>query len=505
VKIDFLGLGMMAVLQDCREICHERGTPWELYEVPLDDTPTYDMMCRADTIGVFQIESRAQMATLPRIQPRKFYDVVIEVAIVRPGPIVGQVTSPLLRRRAGLEKIVCLDPAVDGELREVLERSYGIVLFQEQMLSIAMKLAGFDATQAEELRRALGFRRNNDRLEKATLELRSAMRRKNRSEEVIEKVVEATRSFALYGFPESHAFSFGLLAYVSTWLKVHHIAPFYAALLNNQPMGFYSPATLVQDGRRHGLRTRPVNVLHSEWNCTVEDDRTMRVGLRYVQGLQEKHAHQLVAARRERPFDSLADFLQRVPLPAHERRALAAVGAFAGLAEHRRAALWQVEAAWSAEESLFHSAQLIEEDAPPLEGMTLAERVQADFDGLRLTAGAHPMHLARQRLPDLWRASDLALGRDGEKVVIGGSVICRQRPGTAKGVVFISLEDETGVANSIVRSALFEKHRLLINEEPALRITGRLQNRDGVIHVQAEAIASLPLDEVPVQSSHDFH
>ena len=505
VKIDFLGLGMMAVLQDCREICHARGQPWELYEIPLDDTPTFDLMCRADTIGVFQIESRAQMATLPRIQPRKFYDVVIEVAIVRPGPIVGQVTSPMLRRRAGLEPIVCLDPEVHEELRDILTRSYGIVLFQEQMLAIAMKLAGFDATQAEELRRALGFRRNNDRLEKAAHALRTAMRQRGHGEQVIEKVVNATHSFALYGFPESHAFSFGLLAYASTWLKVHHIAPFYAALLNNQPMGFYSPATLVQDGRRHGLKTRPVSVLHSDWNCTVEDEHTMRIGLRYVQGLQEKHAQQLIAARRERPFDSLTDFLMRVPLPAHERRALAAVGAFAELAAHRRAALWQVEAAWSAEESLFHSAGLVEEDAPPLPGMTLTERVQADFDGLGLTAGAHPMHLARTRLPDLWRASDLALVRDGEKVIIGGSVICRQRPGTAKGVVFISLEDETGVANAIVRSALFEKQRLLINEEPALRITGRLQNRDGVIHVQAELIDRLALDEVPAQTSHDFH
>ena len=505
VKIDFLGLGMMAVLQDCRELCRARGQPWELYEVPLDDQPTYDMMCRADTIGVFQIESRAQMATLPRIQPRTFYDVVIEVAIVRPGPIVGQVTSPLLRRRAGQEAVVCLDPEVHDQLRDVLQRTYGIVLFQEQMLSIAMKLAGFDATQAEELRRALGFRRNNDRLDKATEELRTAMRRLKHSEAVIDKVVESTQSFALYGFPESHAFSFGLLAYVSTWLKVHHIAEFYAGLLNNQPMGFYSPATLVQDGRRHGLRTRPVSVLHSAWDCTVEDDKVMRIGFRYVQGLREEHARQLVAARRERPFDSLADFLQRVPLPASARRALAAVGAFAALSPHRRAALWQVEAAWSAEEGLFQSAGLVEEDAPPLAAMTPAERVQADFAGLDLTTGAHPMQLVRDQLPDIWRASDLPLGRDGERVTIGGSVICRQRPGTAKGVVFVSLEDETGVANAIVRSALYERHRLVINEESALRITGRLQNRAGVIHVQAESIARLTLAEVPAQASHDFH
>jgi error-prone DNA polymerase len=506
VKIDFLGLGMMAVLQDCRALCHARGQPWELYEVPLDDTPTYDLMCRADTIGVFQIESRAQMATLPKIQPRTFYDVVIEVAIVRPGPIVGQVASPLLRRRAGKEPgFACIDPEVDAEVKDILDRTYGVILFQEQMLSVAMKLAGFNGTEAEELRRALGFHRSDERMERIVARLQAAMRERGRSEGVIEKVMHAAKSFALYGFPESHAFSFGLLAYVSTWLKVHHLAAFYSALLNNQPMGFYSPATLVQDGRRHGLRVRAVDVRASAWDCTVEDDKVMRVGLRYVQGLREESGRRLVAARGEQPFASLGDFLQRVPLPAHERRALAAVGAFAGLSSHRRAALWQVEAAWSAEESLFQSADLVEESMPPLEAMTLTERVQADFAGLHLTAGEHPMRLARDRLPDIWRASDLALGRDGEQVVIGGSVICRQRPGTAQGVVFISLEDETGIANAIVRSALFEKHRMVINEEPNLRITGRLQRRDGVTHVQAETIERLRLDDVPAQASHDFH
>jgi error-prone DNA polymerase len=505
VKIDFLGLGMMAVLQDCREMCHARGQPWELYEVPLDDTPTYDMMCRADTIGVFQIESRAQMATLPKIKPREFYDVVIEVAIVRPGPIVGQVTSPLLRRRAGQEEIVCIDREVHDRVSSVLQRTYGVILFQEQMLSVAMILAGFDGTEAEELRRALGFHRNDERLQQITGKLQAAMKARGCSDGVIEKVIHAAKSFALYGFPESHAFSFGLLAYVSTWLKVHHVAAFYAALLNNQPMGFYSAATLVQDGRRHGLRTLPVDVQHSGWDCSAVEDKVLRIGLRYVQGLAEAGGRRIVAARLERPFASLGDFLSRVPLPARDRRALAAVGAFAGLAAHRRAALWQVEAAWSAEESLFQSAGLLEESAPPLAAMTLAERVQADFAGLHLTAGAHPMRLVRHQLPDLWRAADLTLGRDGERVVIGGSVICRQRPGTAQGVVFISLEDETGVANSIVRAALFEQHRLVINEEPALRITGRLQNRDGVIHVQAEQIARLAVAEVPVQTSHDFH
>ncbi len=505
VKIDFLGLGMMAVLQDCREICAARGRPWELYQVPTDDTATYDMMCRADTIGVFQIESRAQMATLPKIKPREFYDVVIEVAIVRPGPIVGQLASPLLKRRAKQEKIVCIDPVVHDELWDVLGRTYGVVLFQEQILSVAMKLAGFSGTEAEELRRALGFRRDDGRIERVKGKLRTAMQARGHGERIIDKVIDATATFALYGFPESHAFSFGLLAYVSTWLKVHHVAEFYASLLNNQPMGFYSSATLVQDGRRHGLKALPVCVARSDWKCTVEADKVMRLGLLCVKGLQQANAEQMLAERRLRPFDSLEDFLRRTEFSAAERRALAAVGALNCFAGHRRAALWQVEAAWSAEESLFQAAGLVCEDPAPLESMTLVERVQEDFHGLGLTAGVHPMHLVRDKLPEIWRASDLTLGRDGERITIGGSVICRQRPGTAKGVVFVSLEDETGVANAIVYSDLYERHRLIINEEPNLRITGRLQNQAGVIHVQAEAIAPLLLAEVPEQASHDFH
>ena len=505
VKIDFLGLGMMAVLQDCQELSRERGHPWELYEVPTDDGATFDMMCRADTIGVFQIESRAQMATLPRIQPRKFYDVVIEVAIVRPGPIVGQLTSPLLQRRAGKQEIVCLDPEVHEKLLPILARTYGVVLFQEQMLSVAMALAHFTGTEAEELRRALGFRRDDGRIQRVTAKLRRAMLAQGWTDRIADKVVDATQSFALYGFPESHAFSFGLLAYVSTWLKVHRVAEFYAGLLNNQPMGFYSPATLVQDGRRHQLRTLPVCVAHSDWKCTVESDQTMRIGLSYIKGLSPARTATMLAARRARPFESLPDFLRRTDFTATERRALASTGALNCFAGHRRAALWQVEAAWSAEESLFHFADLGCADASPLPAMTLGERLQEDFGSLGLTAGVHPMRVVREQLPDLWRAADLPLGRDGDRVVIGGSVICRQRPGTAKGVVFISLEDETGVANAIVYAHLYESHRLVINEEPNLRITGKLQNQGGVIHVQAEQIERLVLVDMPTQVSHDYH
>lgn len=505
VKVDFLGLGMMAVLQDCREICHARGQAFELYEVPTDDPATYAMMQKADTIGVFQIESRAQMATLPRIKPARFYDVVIEVAIVRPGPIVGQLASPLLRRRAGAEEVVCLDPEVHEKLLPILGRTYGVVLFQEQMLAVAMELAGFDGTEAEELRRAMGFRRDDGRIARVSRKICTAILARGWSERVAAKVVDAMTSFALYGFPESHAFSFGLLAYVSTWLKVHRPAAFYASLLNNQPMGFYSPATLVQDGRRHGLRTLPVCVNRSDWRCTVEDDRVMLIGLGQIKGLTEERTVRMLAARRERPFASLEDFLRRTDFSAQERRVLAVTGALNSLTAHRRAALWQVEAAWSAEESLFQAADLAAAGDSPLPAMTLQERVHEDFQSLGLTAGVHPMRLIREQLPEIWRAGDLPLGRDGERVTIGGMVICRQRPGTAKGVVFVSLEDETGVANAIVYAGIYERHRMMINEESSLRITGRLQNQAGVIHVQAETIEPLAVAGLPAQASHDYH
>ncbi len=510
VKIDLLGLGMMAVLQDCQGLCAQNGRPFELHTVPQEDAQTFEVMRRAETIGVFQIESRAQMATLPRLQPRTFYDVAIAVAIIRPGPITGGLIAPLIERRAYPDKpYTCIAPEVDALVRPILGRTFGVILFQEQMLGLAMQLGGFSGSEAEELRRALGFHRDDNRLRRATLKLREALRARGHSEQVVEAVSAASASFALYGFPESHAISFALLAYASTWLKVHRPAEFYAALLNNQPMGFYSAATLVQDARRRGVKVHPVCVRHSDWDCTVEGPQTIRIGLRYVKGLREARAHELVRARAEAPFASLGDFLRRVALSAAERRALAAVGALNSFAGHRRAALWQVEAAWSAEETLFQHAGGLLDDADaaePLAPMAPHERVSADFIGLGLTVGAHPMALVRERLPDIWRAADLALARDGEQVVLGGSVICRQRPGTAKGTVFISLEDETGVANAIVHSALFERHRLVINEEPSLRITGRLQNRGGVIHVKAETIEALRVgDAVPAQSSHDFH
>ena len=509
VKVDLLGLGMMAALQDTLRVCGERGRPLELATIPPDDPATYAAMQRADTVGVFQIESRAQMASLPRLRPACLYDVAMQVAIVRPGPIVGHLAHPLIRRRNGLEPVTYIDPSVDHLAEPILRRTLGVILFQEQMLELAMTLADFTGAEAEELRRAMGFTKDTVRLQRALARLCAALRAKGRNEAVVKRISESALSFAAYGFPESHALSFALLAYASTWLKVHRPAEFLASLLNHQPMGFYGPATLVQDARRHGLRVRPVCVAASVWDSTVEADDVVRLGLRQVNGLREMAGHRIAAARAERPFSSLDDFLRRTPLHAAERRALAAAGALNALAPHRRAALWQVEAAWKDGDELFRAAPASEEIAPPpespLAAMSLAERVRADFEGTGVTTGAHPMALVRARLPDVWRATDLTLAEDGARLTVAGAVICRQRPGTAKGFLFISLEDETGIANVVVTPQLFEERRLVISQEPALRVTGRLQNRHGVIHVKAEVIEALGEPAVPAGSSHDFH
>ena len=505
VKVDFLGLGMMAVLQDSFELCAARGGPRGLADIPADDPLTYERIRAADTVGVFQIESRAQMATLPRFKPRDLYDLAMQVAIVRPGPITGQLVHPLIRRRNGEEADEYIDPSVEAIVRPILQRTRGVILFQEQMLELSMTLAKFTGGEAEELRRAMGFTNNPERLHNALAKLCVALRREGHNDQVITRVSESARTFAAYGFPESHAIGFALLAYVSTWLKVHRPAEFYASLLNNQPMGFYSQATLLQDGRRHGLTARPVCVARSVWNCTVEDEPAIRLGLRLVKGLRTTAAGEMLAARQARPFDSLDDFLRRTHFTAAERRALAAVGALNGFSTHRRAALWQVEAAWSEAESLLHHFAEMPRGPSPLAPMTPAERLSADFLGLGLTVGEHPMASVRSRLPGVQRAADLKALPSGTRVTVAGAVICRQRPGTAKGFVFVSLEDETGIANIVVIPDVFERHRLVITQEPALRITGPLQNASSVIHVRAERIEPLRDAGLPAQTSHDFH
>src|ERR1700731_3214450 len=353
VKVDLLGLGMMSVMQDALELCRERGRPLDLAHIPKDDEQTFEIMQHADTIGVFQIESRAQMATLPRMKPKCFYDVVIEVAIIRPGPIQGDMVHPYLNRRAGKEAVTYFDK----RLKPVLARTLGVPLFQEQMLKIAMIMADFSGDEAEELRRALSFHRSEERMNRVSVKLRAAMERKNISPDKIDKIIQSISSFALYGFPESHAISFAILAYGSAYLKVHRAPEFYASLLNNQPMGFYTPATIVKDGQRHGLKIKPVCATQSDWRCTVIDDNTFRLGFCVVNGVRQEHAEELVRQRdgedrfaegrirRGEKFDSLADFNRRVSLSKEELRTLAELGALNCFANHRRAAMWKVEEA----------------------------------------------------------------------------------------------------------------------------------------------------------------
>ncbi|MFN2623761.1 MAG: DNA polymerase III subunit alpha [Chthoniobacterales bacterium] len=498
VKVDLLGLGMMSVMQDAFELCRERGRPIDLAHIPTDDAPTYKIMQEADTIGVFQIESRAQMATLPRLKPKCFYDVVIEVAIIRPGPIQGDMVHPYLNRRAGREKITYFD----DRLKPVLERTLGVPLFQEQMLKIAMIMADFSGDEAEELRRALSFHRSEERMNKVSVKLRNAMERNDVAPDVIEKILQSITSFALYGFPESHAISFAILAYGSAYLKMHRAPEFYASLLNNQPMGFYTPATIVKDAQRHGTRILPVCARESSWLCTVVSDDTVRLGFCVVNGLRKEHGEALVKERESAAFQSVEDFKRRVVLSKEELRTIAELGALNCFAEHRRSAMWKVEE--EPLEPLFDRHPSTSVAMTPLRTMSIPERVKADYTTMNLTTGPHPMKLLRAQLPEIWRASDLRSARHGSTVQIAGNVICRQRPGTAKGFVFVSLEDETGVSNAIVTPDLFEEMRLLITEEPFLVIEGQVQNTDNVVLIKAQKIRPLAHEELIGSESHDF-
>jgi error-prone DNA polymerase len=555
IKIDLLGLGMMAVLEDSLELIRDHyREEVDLAHLPPDDPRVYETLQKADTIAMFQIESRAQMSCLPRLRPKKFYDLVVEVAIIRPGPIVGNMVHPYLRRHQGREKVTYPHPS----LEPVLKRTLGVPLFQEQLLRMAMIAADFTGGEAEDLRRAFGFKRSEARMKDVEKKLRQGMERKGVSAQGQEEIIKAITSFALYGFPESHAASFALLAYASAYLKCYYLAAFTAAMLNNQPMGFYSAATVVKDAQRHGLRIKPIDVMRSEWPCTLEthaDQICLRMGLRYVKGLRAEAAEALVPARAQKPFASIDDLARRVPLlrkselvmlaqvgalnwtgqtmfrvvaPLSERREhgnfetggqrppLKKSGATARL--HRRDALWQVERAAQPTGPLLEEAAVSESDqlaerrpelaanSSPLTPMSIEERLVADFRGTGLTVGPHPMAYCREAMNSLGvrRASELANLPNNKKVRIAGGVIARQRPGTAKGFVFLSLEDETGVANAIVTPDVFEQNRFVFVTEQFLMIEGRLQNQDNVISVKAETVYPVQITNARTWS-HDFH
>src|SRR5436190_1373057 len=500
IKIDLLGLGMMAVLQDSLTLVRETGREVDLAHLPPDDHAVYRSLQQADTIGVFQVESRAQMATLPRILPERFYDLVVQVSIIRPGPIVGEMVHPYIRRRRGREPVTYPHPS----LEPILERTLGVPLFQEQLLRMAMTAAGFTATEAEELRRAFGFKRSERLMADVETKLRAGMARQGIHGAAAEEIVHAITAFALYGFPESHASSFALLAYASAYLKVHHPAAFYAALLNNQPMGFYHPATIVKDAQRHGLRILPVDITRSQWLCTIEPDgrggHAVRLGLRYVRGLREAAARAIVRAREAQPFASIHDLARRAGLARSELATLAAIGALAPLGRTRRASLW--EAALQDPGELFAPPR---DSWSPLVEMTEGERLVADYAGTGVTLGRHPMAMRRAELRrrGVLSARELAGAENETRVRVAGSVIVRQRPGTAKGFVFLSLEDETGIANVIVTPQRFARHRLTLVTAPFLLVEGIVQQQDGVVSVRALRVEDLaPLaHNVP---SHDF-
>ncbi len=550
IKVDLLGLGMMAVLKDSIELIRDHyDEEVDLAHLPVDDPAVYSTLQKADTIGMFQVESRAQMSCLPRLRPKRFYDIVVQVAIIRPGPIVGQMVNPFLQRRQGREEVTYPHPS----LEPVLKRTMGVPLFQEQLLRIAMIAANFTGGEAEDLRRAMGFKRSQARMKEIEAKLRAGMTRNGISHEAQEQIILSITSFALYGFPESHAASFALIAYASAYLKCHYLAAFTAALLNNQPMGFYSPATITKDAQRHGLKMLPVDVTRSEWMCTLETvvsgqlpvasgTPALRLGLRYVRGLREEGAQALVRERTRAPFASIHDLTRRVPeLRKDELTTLADIGALNAVASngyrvpsktlviptsehergveesrnsrpgtrdsqlHRRDALWQVERAVRGSGPLLEN--LPEPDLPsPLQPMNHEERLVADFHGTGLTVGPHPMAYRRDWLNAMGirRASELREIPSGKRLRIGGCVITRQRPGTAKGFVFLSLEDETGVANAIITPDLFHRNRLLLASERFLAIEGILQNQDNVISVKAERV--LPLFVTKAETvSHDFH
>jgi error-prone DNA polymerase len=640
VKVDLLGLGMMAALQDALALVNNsrdfssasavsdavKHTRIDLAHLPPNDPSVYRMLCEADTIGVFQVESRAQMATLPRLGPATFYDIVVQVAIIRPGPIVGQMVHPYLNRRAGREPVAYAHPS----LEPILARTLGVPLFQEQLLRMAMVAAGFTGGQAEELRRAFGFKRSERRMRQVEVQLREGMARTGITGDSAEQIIASITSFALYGFPESHAASFALLAYASAYLKAHFPAAFYTALLNNQPMGFYHPSTLVKDAQRRGVRFHPIDVQVSDWNCTVDADGAIRLGLRYVSGLREQVGKAIATQRAigvvqafrpavcpkcgcddasmieetaapgssgvggrsfcnvcshewlartppPRRFASLDDLVSRTGLRRDEVVTLADIGALNSFGYDRRSALWQAERAVRPSGALFDDAFADEDaegtedaedaedaetqrgeaatlsalaslDAAPLDGvppdsapldsaplhsaplrsaplrsassapsasstqfcplkpMTESERLVADYGGTGLTIGRHPMALRRDELAmrGVLRAIELHSARQGRVVRVAGMVITRQRPGTAKGFVFLTLEDETGVANIIVRPDLFARDRLVIIEEPFLVVEGVLQNQDGVVAVRAEAVQGMRGVDIDFDA-HDFY
>jgi len=498
LKIDVLALGMLTCIRKCFDlIAQHHGERWELATVPQEERQVYDMLCEGDSLGVFQVESRAQMNMLPRLKPRCFYDLVIEVAIVRPGPIQGDMVHPYLKRRSGKESVTfpCPHPeqGPPDELEKILGRTLGVPIFQEQAMKIALDAAKFSSEEANQLRKAMATFRSKGRIEPLEEKMVGRMVARGYDPAFAQRCFDQIKGFGEYGFPESHAASFAHLVYVSSWLKWKYPAAFACALLNSQPMGFYAPAQIVRDVREHGVEVRAVDVNHSDWDCTLEDG-ALRLGLRQIDGLQREAAERLVARR---PYRTVEELRSRGGVPVHAIQRLAAADAFRSIGLDRRAALWDSRALKQAPDlPLFAYAEARDEgseaESAQLPAMPLAEHVVNDYQTIRLSLKAHPMaflreHYAGQKFAT---ADQLKHIRDGRRLAIAGLVLIRQRPGSAKGVVFITLEDETGIANLVVWPDVFEKQRKIVMGARLMAVQGIVQKdeEDGVIHVVARRL-----------------
>jgi error-prone DNA polymerase len=515
MKVDVLALGMLSAIRRALDLVngwHGRDgagrRPIAMADIPPEDPAVYDMIGAADTVGVFQIESRAQMAMLPRMRPRRFYDLVIEVAIVRPGPIQGGMVHPYLARRQGKEPVSYPSEAVRG----VLRRTLGVPIFQEQVMQLAVVAAGFTPGEADRLRRSMAAWRRRGGLEGFEEKLVSGMLERGYGADFAQAIYRQILGFGEYGFPESHAASFALLVYVSAWLKCHEPAAFTCALLNSQPMGFYSPSQLIQDARRHGIEVRPVAAAASQWDCTLEPSEAaparpaIRLGLRLVKGLGRLGAARLVTARGQAPYADIQDLARRAGLEPRDLAALAEAGALAGLAGHRRSALWQVAGA-EVQLSLIQEAGFAEAD-PALPAPSEGEDIVADYASLGLTLGRHPLALLRPGLRKrrLMNAAEIRRARPGSLVRTTGIVTCRQHPATASGVTFVTLEDETGMVNVVVWRDLAERQRKELLGASLLGVYGVLERDGEVVHVIARRLVdhSSFLGEL-VTHSRDFH
>jgi error-prone DNA polymerase len=491
LKVDCLALGMLTAIHKAFDLLAQQGdAELTIAAVPAEEPAVYDMICRADTVGVFQIESRAQMSMLPRLLPRCFYDLVVEVAIVRPGPIQGGMVHPYLRRRTGLEPPTYPSPAIE----QVLGKTFGVPIFQEQVMRLAMVAAGFTAGEADQLRRAMGAWKRHGVIEKFREKLRDGMVASGLPVGFAEQLYEQIRGFGEYGFPESHAASFALLTYVSAWLKCHHPAVFTAALLNSQPMGFYTPAQLIRDAQAHGVIVLPVDVTHSMWDCTLEPagaDRVLRLGFRLIKGFSNVLAEQIVDARSAGPFRSVTDFMRRSRLGRPALTRLAAADAFGSLKLPPRTALWQI---LTLHEELPLFAGFDEDmQQPALPLMALSEQISTDYASTGLSLKAHPLSLVREELNRLEVSPAAALidVPDKAQVRVAGIVLVRQSPATAKGTTFITLEDETGSANLVVWPRVWQRYRRAARGAAALYAQGRVERAGSVTHIIVSKLADL--------------